>query len=245
MHHPDSEEQRTIYKRQAAEYAVEFVASGMAVGLGSGSTAIFAVRRIAVLIEQGTLRDIVALPSSTAVEAEARRLGIPLASQDEPPMLDITIDGADEVDEQLQCIKGGGGALLREKMLAQNSRREVIVVDQTKLSPRLGTRRALPVEVLEFAWGAQRRFLESLGATVTLRMGADGRPFRTDQGNLILDGRFGPIENPAWIASRLDSRAGIVEHGLFLGLATDLVMAGATGIRHLTASRGAQGTGHD
>lgn len=230
-----SEQVRDVLKRRAAEHAVELVASGMVVGLGHGSTAIHAVRRIAALIASGELREIVGVPCSAAVEAEAGRLGIPLASLDDRVLIDITIDGADEVDPQLNLIKGGGGALLREKMVAQASRREVIVVDEAKLSPALGTLFAVPVEAVRFGWGASARFLSDLGAAVTLRRAADGAPFLTDQGNLILDCVFGPIGDPVGIATALERRAGIVEHGLFLGLATDVIVAGQAGIRHLTA----------
>lgn len=222
-------------KRQAAEYAVEFVAPGMIVGLGHGSTAIFAVRRIAELLRQGRLEDILGVPCSRQVEAEARALGIPLTSLEECPTVDITIDGADEVDPALNVIKGGGGALLREKIVAQNSRREVIVVDESKLSPALGTKWAVPVEVVPFGWRTQASFLESLGAEVRVRQEKDGSFFKTDQGNLILDCRFGPIADPYALADRLNGRAGIVEHGLFLGLVTDVVVAFAqTGVQHIT-----------
>jgi ribose 5-phosphate isomerase A len=226
-------------KRQAAERAAEFVASGMVVGLGHGSTAVFAVRHIAELLRTGQLRDVVGVPCSSQVEAEARGLGIPLTTLDEHPTVDLTIDGADEVDPQLDLIKGGGGALLREKMVAQASRREIIVVDESKLAPALGTRWPVPVEVIPFGWRAQMAYLESLGAQPVLRQHPDGAPFETDQGNLILDCRFGPIPEPARLAARLNERAGIVEHGLFLGLATDAIVAGEQGLRHLKRPAGA------
>ena len=222
------------HQQAAAERAVEFVASGMIVGLGSGSTAGFAIRRIGALLRAGVLRQLLGVPTSAATEAEARRLGIPIAAPDWQGAIDLTIDGADEVDPALELIKGGGGALLRERIVAQASRREVIVADQTKLSPVLGTRRAVPVEVLAFGWGSQARYLESLGARVSVRSRPDGTPFATDQGNLILDCAFGPIPRPAELAAELGSRAGILEHGLFLGVATDLIVAGDAGITHRT-----------
>ena len=205
----------------------------MVVGLGHGSTAIFAVRRIARLLHEGRLRDIIGVPCSRQVEEDARRLGIPLTTLDEHPVIDLTIDGADEVDPDLNVIKGGGGALLREKIIAQASRREIIVVDESKLSPALGTHWPVPVEVAPFGWRSQAAFLDSLGAEVILRLNSDGSPFDTDQGNLILDCHFGPISDPAQLAARLNERAGIVEHGLFLGSATDVVVAGVEGVRHI------------
>jgi ribose 5-phosphate isomerase A len=228
-----AEDARARHKQAAAERAVELVRSGMVIGLGTGSTAIFAVRRIAALLGSGALRDVAGVPTSRAVETEAGRLGIPLAL-DGARDIDLTIDGADEVDPALDLIKGGGGALFHEKIVAQASRREVIVVDEAKLSPQLGTRWAVPVEVVPFVWHSQARFLESLGARVTPRQTPDRRRFVTDEGNWILDCAFGPIASPRDLAARLDARTGIVEHGLFIGLATDVIVAGPAGIRHLT-----------
>lgn len=219
-------------KHQAGDYAAALVSSGMVIGLGTGSTAIFATRRIAERLRCGDLKDVVAVATSRATDKAARELGIPMLSDDIPRAIDITIDGADEVDPALNLIKGGGGALLREKIVAQSSRREVIVVDESKLSPRIGTHWALPVEVMEFGLHTQLRFLEGLGATVKIRQGESGL-FRTDQGNLILDSRFGPIGNPAALAATLAARAGIVEHGLFIGIARDLIVAGSSGVRHV------------
>jgi ribose 5-phosphate isomerase A len=229
-------EERAQEKQQAADHAVEYVQSGMVVGLGAGSTAILATRRIGQLLREGRLRDIIGFPCSSLIEAEARALGIPI-TLDPPGAVDLTIDGADEVDPELNLIKGGGGALLHEKLVAQASLREVIVVDESKLSPALGTHWALPVEVIPFGWHAQKRFLESLGARITVRQQHDGTPFRTDQGNLVLDCAFGPIPQPLELAATLDARTGIVEHGLFIGLATEVIVAGAEGIRHLTPKR--------
>jgi ribose 5-phosphate isomerase A len=219
-------------KQQVGEQAAALVESGMLIGLGTGSTAIFATRRVAARLRAGELRDIVAIATSRATDVAARKLGIPMLTDDLPRAIDLTIDGADEVDPALDLIKGGGGALLREKIVAQASRRIVIVVDESKLSPRLGTRWPLPVEVMDFGWRSQAHFLESLGALVTPRAG-DGGLFRTDQGNLILDSRFGPIADASALACALGARAGIVEHGLFIGIAQDLIVAGATGVRHV------------
>jgi ribose 5-phosphate isomerase A len=234
---PDEVDLQTQYKQQAAERAVDFVESGMVVGLGTGSTAIFATRRIARLLGAGQLRDIAGFATSRAVWEEAQRLGIPMVAEDMPHDIDLTIDGADEVDPAMNLIKGGGGALLREKIVAQASRREIIVVDDSKLSPRLGTRRMLPIEVLTFGWRSQARYLEAQGAQVSIRHNPDGAPFVTDSGNLIVDCHFGPVANPGELAARLSARAGIVEHGFFLGLATDLIVAGKEGLRHLTRAR--------
>jgi ribose 5-phosphate isomerase A len=233
---PSENAELTREKQQAADRAVECVESGMVVGLGAGSTAILAVRCIGQLLREGRLRDIVGVPCSSAIEAEARALGIPI-TLDPPGAVDLTIDGADEVDPELNLIKGGGGALLHEKIVAQASRREIIIVDEGKLSPVLGTHWPLPVEVVPFGGHSQRRFLTSLGACVSVRQQHDGTPFRTDQGNLILDCAFGPIRQPAELAAKLDARTGIVEHGLFIGLATEVIVAGVDGIRHLTPPR--------
>jgi ribose 5-phosphate isomerase A len=233
----DSEDSRTKYKQQAAERAVMLVESGMVVGLGSGSTAIFATRRIAQLIREEALWDITAFATSTPVLKEATALGIPMIAKDMPRALDITIDGADEVDPRLNVIKGGGGALLWEKIAAQASLREVIVVDDTKISPFLGLRFAVPIEILPYGWRSQFRFLESLGAQVSIRYNEDKSEFRTDSGNMIFDCEFGPIHEPAELSAKLGARAGIVEHGLFVGLATDLIVAGNSGLRHLEANR--------
>jgi ribose 5-phosphate isomerase A len=157
-----------------------------------------------------------------------------MMTEDLPRALDVTIDGADEVDPQLNLIKGGGGALLREKLVAQATTREVIVVDESKLSPRLGTKHVLPVEVLPFGWRSQARFLESLGAKYVVRQRPDGRDYHTDQGNLILDCDFGQIADAEKLAIALEHRAGIVEHGLFLGLTHNVVVAGSDGVRELT-----------
>ncbi|MGH9853062.1 MAG: ribose 5-phosphate isomerase A, partial [Blastocatellia bacterium] len=138
------------------------------------------------------------------------------------------------IDPNLNLIKGGGGALLREKIVAQASERVIIVADDGKLSPQLGMKRAAPVEALDFGWRSQFRYLESLGARVEVRRDADGSQFVTDSGNLILDCDFGPIADPLKLATRLSLRAGIVEHGLFLNLATDLIVAGRDGVRHFT-----------
>ena len=217
------------WKRQAAERAVEWVEPGMVVGLGTGTTAVWAVRRIGERLADGTLHDIVGVPTATATAEEAERVGIRLLGDDVPWEIDLTIDGADEVDPALELVKGGGGALLREKLVAQSTRREVIVVDDTKPSPMLGTKHALPIEVVDFGLATTVTWLQSLGATTVVRTAGSGL-YRTDQGNLIVDADFGPIPDPAALAERLAAHAGIVEHGLFVGLTDTLVVAGPDGI---------------
>jgi ribose 5-phosphate isomerase A len=229
--------QRARWKQAAAERAAELVQPGMVVGLGTGTTAVFAIRRIAALLQGGELRDIVGVATSRATEAEALRLGIKVL-EDFSREIDLTIDGADEVDPAMHLIKGGGGALLREKIVAQASRRLAIVVDAEKLSPALGSRHALPVEVVGFGWQSQASYLEALipGTVASLRAGVDGDRYMTDNGNIILDWATGPLAQPAEVAACLSSRAGIVEHGLFLGLATDLFVGDVDGVRHRTRS---------
>jgi ribose 5-phosphate isomerase A len=227
-------ELRGQYKKLAGERAAEFVEPGMVVGLGTGSTATFAAHRIAQLFHQGQLKGIVGFATSESVREEARGLGIPMMAEEMMRPIDLTIDGADEVDPDFDLIKGGGGALLREKIVAQASGRVIIVIDESKLSPRLGTLHPVPVEVLSFGWRSQLRYIESMGAKVDVRYRANGSPFVTDSKNMILDCTFGPIANAAELAATLSGRAGIVAHGLFLGLATDLISAGEGGVRHLT-----------
>jgi ribose 5-phosphate isomerase A len=221
-------------KRAAGELAATWVDSGMVVGLGTGSTAVHAIRAIGARIAAGELREVVGIPTSRASEAEAVTAGIPLTTLAEQPVVDLTIDGADEVDPQLDLIKGAGGAQWREKIVAQASVREVIVCDASKVVAGLGTNYPVPVEVSQFGWRPEADYLDDLGADVVIRRGADGAEFVTDEGNWILDCRFAPIADPARLAAQLDRRAGIVEHGLFLGLATDLLVATDAGVEHRT-----------
>ena len=232
-----------VWKRQAAERAVEWVESGMVVGLGTGTTAVWAVRRIGERLADGTLHDIVGVPTAKATAEEAERVGIRLLGDDVPWEIDLTIDGADEVDPALELVKGGGGALLREKLVAQSTRREVIVVDESKPSPVLGTKHALPIEVVDFGLATTVAWLQSLGATPVVRRQAGGALYRTDQGNLIVDADFGPIPEPAALAERLGGHAGIVEHGLFVGLTDTLVVAGPDGIAIHRSHRSDAGKG--
>ena len=220
-------------KKEAGQAVVDFIESGMALGLGTGSTTSYALEEIGRRIKSGKLRDIVGIPSSIQTEKIARGLGISLTTFDEFQEIDLTIDGADEVDPELNLIKGGGGALLREKILAQASKRNIIIVDESKLSPRLGTHWPVPIEVIPFAWKLVEKFLTSLGGEARLRINDDGNPYTTDQDNFILDTIFGPISDLEGLASNLSNKAGIVEYGLFLGTASEVIVAGANGIRFL------------
>ena len=221
-------------KRQAAERAVAFVQSGMVVGLGTGSTAVWAVRRIGALLADGQLQRIVGIPTAEVTAREAERCGVPLGSLDDHPSVDVTIDGADEIDPALNLIKGLGGALLREKIVAAASRRLVIVADESKRVAQLATRTPVPVEVIPFARRPVAGYLASLGARVVVRQ-RDGRPFITDEGNVILDCHFAGLGDPREMARLIRAQPGVVEHGLFLGMATEAVVAGAGGVVVLEA----------
>ena len=223
-------------KQAAAESAVARVANGMIVGLGSGSTAALAVNALGKRVREG-LR-IIGIPTSERTATQARALEIPLATLAEYSQIDVTIDGADEVETgSLDLIKGLGGALLREKIVADASQRFVIVVDEAKIVNHLGERGPVPVEVVPFGWQAAARKLTDLGANAVLRKGADGEPFRSDGGHYILDCTFGPIADTKALASELDDIVGVVEHGLFIGLTSEVHVGGAGGIRVFTSAR--------
>jgi ribose 5-phosphate isomerase A len=226
-------------KERAADHAAAYVHSGMVIGLGTGATATLFVRRLAERIAQGDLTNVVGIPTSSQIETEARRLKFPLSTLEAHPQIDLTVDGADEVDPHLNLIKGGGGALLREKIVAQASKREVIIVDEAKLSPLLGTKWHVPIEVIPFGWRTQVAYLTELGATVVLRQRKEGQstnqPFITDQGNYILDSHFGQIPDPVALATKLKQRVGIVEHGLFVNLVHEVIVGTDEGVRILTA----------
>ncbi len=218
-------------KRLAAERAAEMVEPGMRLGLGTGSTAALAVEAIARRLREGSLRDLLGVPTSERTRALARSLGIPLATLDEVDRLDLTIDGADEVDPRLDLIKGGGGALLREKIVASASARNVIVVHEAKLVQRLGTTFPLPVEVARFGWRTHVPAIQALGARAELRRSSTGEPFETDEGHYLLDCRFPDgIADPLRLDAALRDRPGILETGLFLGLADALVVASRDGV---------------
>jgi ribose 5-phosphate isomerase A len=218
-------------KRAAAERAAEWIRDGMTVGLGTGSTVRHLLDVIAERRAAGEWRDIVGIPTSEDTAGRARRLGIPLATLDERPRVDVTIDGADEVDPELRLIKGLGAALLREKIVAAASRELVIVADASKVVDRLGTKAPLPVEVDPFGAAIQPEFLRALGAEPVLRV-RDGQPVVTDGGNRIYDCRFADgIADPEALEATLALRPGIIDSGLFLGMATAVVVAAAEGVQ--------------
>jgi len=203
-------------KESAGRAAALLVRDGDIVGLGTGSTAYFAVVALGERVKAGL--KIVGIPTSVQTGDLARQLGIPLTTLDETPQIDITLDGADEVDPRLNLIKGGGGALLREKVIATASKKMVVVADSSKVVPVLG-KFPLPVEVISFARTVVENKIVSLGAAPKLRTKTDGSPYLTDNGNQILDCSFGKIADPAALALILSDTPGIVEHGLFIGLA--------------------------
>jgi len=216
---------RNQEKQIAARAAVEFVEAGSIVGLGSGSTATYAVRFLAERVREGL--KIVGIPTSQQTKQLAEQLGIPLATLDEHPKIDIDIDGADEIDPQLNLIKGGGGAFLREKIIASVSRRFIVIADSAKQVKRLG-KFPLPVEVVPFAQSLIKRQIEALGAKVSLRSYAYGNPYVTDEGHHILDCTFGEIPDPPALAEKLCHIPGVIEHGLFIGMA-ELAFIGKVG----------------
>jgi ribose 5-phosphate isomerase A len=219
------------FKKLAAEKAVERVRDGMILGLGTGSSAKFATIKIGQLWQAGALKDIVGIPTSKATEALASEYDIPLGTLDEYPVIDVAIDGADEIDPNLDLIKGLGGALVREKIIEINARQLIIVGDKTKLVQKLGARSPLSVEVTQFAWGTHARWLESLGCTPVLR-GSEEIPYISENHNYILDCTFpNGIDDPAELDAILNNHPGIVGHGLFLGMATEVITAGEDGIQ--------------
>jgi ribose 5-phosphate isomerase A len=216
-------------KQAAGHVAAELVCDGMIVGLGTGSTVHFVLERLAERIK-GERLALHGVPTSLDTERKARALGIPLVALDEVEELDLTIDGADEIDARFDMIKGGGGALLREKVVASLTKREVIVVDRTKVVERLGVRFALPVEVVPFARAAVARRIAAMGATSTLRTRDGKQVALTDNGNEILDCRFpGGIADAAALERALDEIPGVVESGLFVGLCHVAVIGGDDG----------------
>jgi ribose 5-phosphate isomerase A len=218
-------------KRAAALRAAEWIRDGMVLGLGTGSTAYYVLEEIAAQRSRGSWKDVVGIPTSASTAALAERFGIPLTTLDERPDIDLTIDGADEVDGELRLIKGLGGALLREKIVADASATVLIVVDESKRVRRLGTRGPLPVEVEPFGALTHPAFFASLGADAHFRMDENGSPWVTDGGNLIVDLHFpGGIEDPEALDLRINRRPGILENGLFIHLADHVLTASPSGV---------------
>ncbi|MGH9684844.1 MAG: ribose-5-phosphate isomerase RpiA [Candidatus Acidiferrales bacterium] len=221
------------WKKAAAEAAAKLVDEGMVVGLGTGSTAAFLVSALGRRIAEENLR-ILGIPTSKQTAAHAQSLNIPLTTFAEHGHIDLTIDGADEIEPRtLGLIKGHGGALLREKIVAAASRRMIVVADESKIVERLGARESVPVEVVPFGWQVTLRRLEKLGASATLRPCSDNQTFVTDGGNYIIDCKFDAIANPKELANHLDHIVGAIENGLFLGLASEAIIGGRDGIRIL------------
>lgn len=217
-------------KHEAALRAVEYVRDGMVVGLGTGSTATFAVREIGRRVGEGL--NIRGVPTSERTATLAAELGIPLVSLNDVEGIDLTIDGADEVDlSTLNVIKGLGGALLREKLVALATAEVVLIVDETKVVPQLGDHTPLPVEVVPFGWSRTCAALHALGGSTERRTRDEGEPYITDSGNYLIDCRFQGIRDPASLGERIKSITGVVDHGLFLGIARRVIVAGSDGIR--------------
>jgi ribose 5-phosphate isomerase A len=217
-------------KKAVAEKAVEQVKSGMVLGLGTGSTTRYAIIKIGKLWQAGELTDIVGIPTSEASVELAQQYGIPLSTLYENPVIDLAIDGADEVDAELNVIKGLGAALLREKMVELTAKHFVVVVDERKVSRRLGLVSPLPLEVTRFGWRHQARWLADEIECTPLLRGGEANPVVTDNGNYLIDCTFpNGIKDPATLALQLQARPGIVEHGLFLGMANEVLIATAKG----------------
>lgn len=217
-------------KRAAAARAIEFVRPGMKLGLGTGSTARHFVELLGERVRAGL--SVVGVPTSEATRGDAERCGVPLSSLDDTPALDLTVDGADEIGPDLTLIKGGGGALLREKIVAAASSRMVVIADETKWVPVLG-RFPLPIEVLPFGFGATKQAIAAVvgSAKLDLRRGKDGLAFVTDGGHWIIDAALGRIADPKALGSKLAAIPGVMEHGLFIGLADTAILAGPDGVR--------------
>jgi ribose 5-phosphate isomerase A len=221
-------------KRAAAVRALDFIRSGMRLGLGTGSTAQHFVDLLGERVKAGL--DVVGVPTSEATRAQAARLGIKLTTLDETPELDLTIDGADEIAPDLTLIKGGGGALLREKIVASASAKMIVIADQSKLVPVLG-RFPLPVEIAPFGAHVTRRAVEAATAAAGCpgpalpRLGKDSHPLVTDGGHWLLDAQLQHIAEPKTLAERLSAIPGVMEHGLFIGLAWTAIVAGPDGVR--------------
>lgn len=220
-------ENQDLYKKAAAEQAVEYVEDGMVLGLGSGTTVYWLLKRLGELVDQGL--NIKGIPSSLRTEGWAKEFGIPLTDFSEVEMLDLAIDGADEIDPDFQLTKGGGGSLVREKLVNAHAKQVIIIADGSKMVDRLG-KFPLPVEVLQFAWQRTADKIAALGATPVLRE-RDGEVFVSNNGNYILDCAFGSIEDPRELHKELKLLLGVVETGLFIDMTDKVILAGPEGAR--------------
>ncbi|MFN2196883.1 MAG: ribose-5-phosphate isomerase RpiA [Anaerolineales bacterium] len=221
-------------KREAAVAAVNQLESGMVVGLGSGSTAYYAVVDLGMRLAEGSLNHITGIPTSEATAKLARQHHIRLSTLAKHPQVNITIDGADEIDPHLNLIKGLGHSLLREKIVVSATERFIVISDDRKLVERLGQIAPVPVEVIQFAQRPVSDYLKMLGCNPVLRKLEDGRPRITDEGNIILDCYFEEIEDPYQLAAAIRKQPGVVEHGLFLDMAAEAYVAALSGVQHLT-----------
>jgi len=220
-------------KQRAAEAAIPYVQSGMAIGLGTGSTADYFLQALSAELKAGRVRGVRGVPTSRRSELRAQELGIPLINLAQYPNPDLTVDGADEIDPNLELIKGLGGALVREKIVAQASRLLIIIADSSKCVSVLGERRPLPIEVVQFAHETHEAYFRKLGAQPLLRRTPEGTPYVTDNGNCIYDCRFARIDRPAEIEEAILHRAGVVDCGLFIGIARLALIADDKSVRQI------------
>ncbi len=217
-------------KKIAGEKATEYVRSGMALGLGTGSTVRYFVERLGELVGEGL--DIVGVPTSKRTEDLARKVGIPMTTLEETPALDLAVDGADEVDPDLNLIKGMGGALLREKIVASSCREFMVIADESKLVDRLGTKSPLPVEVTQFGWTSVKEWISKLGCVPNIRI-IEGSPYLTDNHNYLLECEFKGIDDPYGLDVKLHTLPGVVETGLFLDLTCKAIIGRESGVEEI------------
>jgi ribose 5-phosphate isomerase A len=223
---------RERMKQLACQRAAQEVQEGMVLGLGTGSTVYYFLHELGRMVREGV--HMTGVPTSVQTAQLATQLAIPLTTLDDQPHLDLAVDGADEVDDQLNLVKGAGGALLREKIIAASAARFLVVVDDGKIVTRLGERYPLPVEVVPFGHTPAMRAMEGLGARVTLRRGTDGQPWLSDNGNYILDCHFGLIADPVALQQELLAIPAVVESGLFLNMTDTVIVGHAEGVRLLS-----------
>lgn len=218
-------------KQRAAEAALKYVKSGTVIGLGTGSTADCFIRALGTALKSGQLKEVAGVPTSIASDRLAREMGIRIVALKDHPQLDIAVDGADEVDPHLNMIKGLGGALLREKIIAQAAKRMIVIADESKIVDVLGTKAPLPIEVAAFSHEIHAEQFLQLGGAPALRRTADGSIYTTDNGNYIYDCKFAAIHDPQTLQSAIRDRAGVVDTGLFINIATVAIIGNESGVR--------------